>query len=376
MRDKSVILIVDDQLQNIELLEAYLVHQGYEILTATSGAETFEKMASNEIDLVLLDVMMPDMDGFEVTRRIRKNDDTQHLPIILVTALQCSEDRINGIEAGCDDFISKPFDKTELQARVRAMLKVKAYNDLIHDYHKELETQVNLRTEELRLALESIQAASLETIQRLAIASEYKDTGTGAHIQRMSLYSAAISHFMRLEDRTTELILYAAPMHDLGKVGIPDTILLKPAKLDETEWEIMKLHPVIGAEILKGSTAEFIQVGEIIAKYHHEKWDGSGYPYGLKGEEIPIICRIVAAADVFDALTSQRPYKKAYSVETAMAIITKGKGSHFDPAVVDALTAIQDEILYIKNQSDQSHLQVNNLLQVKTILKQYIDAKL
>jgi putative two-component system response regulator len=350
MKDKPVILVVDDQPQNIELLEAHLVPQGYEIVTAANGEEALEKLSKSKIDLILLDVMMSGMDGFEVTRRVRQDNTHQLLPIILVTALRETEDRVKGIEAGCDDFISKPVDKVELLARVRSLLKVKAYNDLLSNYRKELESEVTRRTEELKQALERIKAASLETIYRLSMASEYKDKDTGAHIKRMSRYSAAVTRRMGLTESTIETILYAAPMHDLGKIGIPDLILLKPAKLDPVEWEIMKQHTVIGAKILKGSDAEFIRLGETIAISHHEKWDGSGYPNSLKGIEIPIAGRITAIADVFDALTSKRPYKEPFSVEKSLAIIREGRGSHFDPDVVDAFFSIQDEILTIKKQ--------------------------
>jgi putative two-component system response regulator len=350
MQNSPVILIVDDQPQNNELMEAYLVPQGYGIVTASNGTEALEKLVVHPIDLILLDVMMPGMDGFEVARRIRQNDAWKLLPIILVTALRETEDRVKGIEAGCDDFISKPVDKSELVARVRSLLKVKAYNDLKNNYQKELESEVAKRTEELKNALESITAASLETIHRLSMAAEYKDEDTGLHIKRMSLYAAAVARRMGLDEHTVETILYAAPMHDVGKIGIPDRILLKPGKHDAAEWEIMKQHTLIGAKILEGSDAEFIKMGEIIARSHHEKWDGSGYPYGLKGTDIPIASRIAAIADVFDALVSKRPYKEAFPLEKSLAIIREGKGSHFDPEVVDAFFTIQNEILTIKKQ--------------------------
>lgn len=352
MKDHPLILIVDDQPQNIELMEAYLVPQGYETLTAENGAEALKKLASHPIDLILLDVMMPGMDGFEVARRVRQNDTMRLLPIILVTALRETEDRVKGIDSGCDDFISKPVDKSELLARVRSLLKVKAYNDLMSNYQKELEIEVAKRTEELKHALESIKAASMETIHRLSMAAEYKDEDTGAHIMRMSLYSAAVARKMGLDEHTVETILYAAPMHDIGKIGIPDRILLKPGKHDAAEWEIMKQHTLIGAKILKGSDAEFIRLGEVIARSHHEKWDGSGYPDALKGTEIPIAGRITAIADVFDALVSKRPYKEPFSLEKSLGIIRDGRGSHFDPEVVDAFFSIQDEILAIKKRCD------------------------
>jgi len=346
---KPLILIVDDQPQNIELMEAYLVPQGYETVAAASGAEALEKLAAHPIDLILLDVMMPGMDGFEVTHRVREDDALRLLPIILITALRDPEDRVRGIDAGCDDFISKPVDKNELSARVRSLLKVKAYNDLASNYQKKLKIDVADRTKELKQALESIKQASLETIHRLSIAAEYKDEDTSTHIKRMSFYAAAVARRMGLDESTVEAILYAAPMHDVGKIGIPDRILLKPGKLDAAEWEIMKQHTIIGAKILSGSEAEFIKLGEVVARCHHEKWNGSGYPDGLKGVEIPVSCRIVAIADVFDALASKRPYKEAFTVEKSLAIIKEGSGSHFDPEVVNAFLAIQNEILAIKN---------------------------
>ena len=374
MKDKSIILVVDDQHQNIELLEAYLIPQGYEIITASNGEEALEKLYGNQIDLILLDIMMPGMDGFEVIRRVREDNLHQLLPIILVTALRGTEDRVKGIEAGCDDFISKPVDKIELLARVRALLKVKAYYDLMSNYQKELEIEVNMRTQELKNAFESIKAASLETIHRLSAASEYKDEDTGAHIKRMSRYAIAVARRMGLNEDIIEKILYAAPMHDLGKIGIPDMILLKPGKLDPLEWEIMKQHTLIGGEILKASDSEFIKLGESIARSHHEKWDGSGYPDGLKGIEISITNRITTIADVFDALTSKRSYKEPFSMQKSLTIIHEGRGSYFDPDVVDAFFAIQDEILTIKNQYDDNQQDLH-IPELKALLQQYNGAK-
>ncbi|HEX7475896.1 MAG TPA: diguanylate cyclase [Dehalococcoidales bacterium] len=371
MKTKPLILVVDDQPQNIELLEAYLAPEGYETVKAANGEEALQTLSGNQIDLILLDVMMPGMDGFEVTRRVRQDAKIRLLPIILITALREKEDRIKGIEAGCDDFISKPVDKLELLARVRSLLKVKAYNDLMSNYRQELESNVTSRTEELKRAFERIKEASLDTIYRLSMASEYKDENTGAHIKRMSRYSAAVARRLGLSESAIETILYATPMHDLGKIGIPDLILVKPAKLDPLEWEIMKQHTVIGAKILKGSDAEFIKLGETIARHHHEKWDGSGYPGGLKGIEIPVEGRIAAIADVFDALTSKRPYKEPFPLDKSLAIIREGKGSHFDPAVVDAFFAVQDEILAIKKQYADDDIPAFAIPELKVLLQQY-----
>ena len=265
------------------------------------------------------------------------------------------EYRVRALEAGTDDFLTKPVDKTELRARVSSLLKVKAYNDHMRNYQKELEAEVAKRTEQLRQAFEKIKIASLDTIYRLSRAAEYKDEDTGAHIQRMSHYIAVVAHKMGLNAENVETILYAAPMHDVGKIGIPDRILLKPGKLDPDEWEIMKQHTTIGAQILEGADAEFIKLAEAIALTHHEKWDGSGYPKGLKGSEIALAGRITAIADVFDALISKRPYKEPFPLEKTFIIIQKGRGSHFDPEVVDAFFAVEDEILSIKEKFKDQH---------------------
>jgi putative two-component system response regulator len=240
-----------------------------------------------------------------------------------------------------NDFLSKTAQPEEILARIRSHLKIKQLNDELSDYRESLEKMVALRTLQLK-------DASLEVIWRLTAASEYRDNETGAHIKRMSHYSAALARKMGLAKKTVETILYGAPMHDIGKIGIPDRILLKPGKLDDEEWEIMKQHPIIGANILKGSKIGFVRMGAMIAKTHHEKWDGSGYPLGLKAKQIPLAGRIVALADVFDALTSERPYKKAFSIEKSHQIIEQGRGHHFDPAVVEAFFSIQDEILGLR----------------------------
>jgi putative two-component system response regulator len=325
-----------------------LLPMGYEVTLARDGMEALDKVREIPPDVILLDIMMPKMDGFEVARRLKQHEQTKIIPIVMVTVLSQVEDRVNALKAGADDFLTKPVDKTELRARVSSLLKVKAYNDHMRNYQRELETEVAKRTEQLQQAFEKAKMASLDTIYRLARAAEYKDENTGAHIERVSHYSAAIARKMGLDDEFVESILYAAPMHDVGKIGVPDRILLKPGKLDPDEWEIMKQHTIIGAQILAGSDAGFIQLAEVIALTHHEKWDGSGYPKGLRGLEIPLAGRIVALADVFDGLTSKRPYRRSFPPERAFTIIKQSCGSHFDPDVVDAFFAIQDEIVSIK----------------------------
>ena len=348
MSDKAKILVVDDELINRRVLEAMLNPLGYQVLLAENGQQALERARRDEPDLVLLDIMMPEMDGFEVARRLKDDERTHHIPVVMVTALREVEDRVRALEAGADDFLTKPVDKTELRARVRSLLKVKAYHDHMLNYQRELEAEVAARTKALRRALLQVRAASLDTIFRLSRAAEYKDELTGAHITRMSNYSAILARHLGLGEKTVEAILYASPMHDVGKIGIPDHILLKPGKLDPEEWEIMQTHTTIGARILAGAESGFLRLAETIALTHHEKFDGSGYPRGLAGNKIPLAGRIVAISDVFDALVSKRPYKEAFEVERALDIIRQGRGSHFDPEVHDAFFEVLDQILEIK----------------------------
>lgn len=348
MERRSRILVVDDEDLNLQLIEALLAPLGYEVILARDGEEALRRTQEALPDLILLDAMMPKLDGFEVTRRLKEDEDTRIIPIVMVTALQEVQARVMALEMGADDFLAKPVDKTELRARVQSLLKVKAYNDRMRNYQQELEAEVAKRTEELQQAFEKVKESSLETIYRLARAAEYKDEDTGTHVLRMSHYAAAVARELGLPEDEVESILYAAPMHDVGKIGIPDRILLKPGKLDPDEWKVMKQHTLIGGKILSGSEAGFIKLAEVIALTHHEKWDGSGYPNGLAGEEIPIAGRITAIADVFDALTSKRPYKEPFPLEKSFGIIREGRGTHFDPAVVDAFFAVTDEILAIK----------------------------
>jgi len=342
------VLVVDDELFNRELLEGLLVPLGYEVTLAEDGKEALEKVKEKAPDVILLDIMMPVMDGFEVARRLKGKKETKSIPIVMVTALSEVEDRIKALEAGADDFMTKPVDIAELRATVSSQMQIKAYYDHMRDYQKELEAEVAKRTRQLREAFEQIKIASLDTIYRLSRAAEYKDEDTGAHIKRMSHFSAAVAKQMNLDDHIIETILYAAPMHDIGKIGIPDRILQKQDKLEPDEWEIMKNHTIIGSQIMESSDAEFIKLGEIIALTHHEKWDGSGYPNGLKGEAIPLAGRITAIADVFDALTSKRPYKQPFPLDKSFQIIKESIGSHFDPKVVAAFFSIEKEILSIK----------------------------
>lgn len=355
-REKApTILVVDDEDLNLRLIEALLNPQGYNVVLARDGEDALHKVKETPPDVILLDIMMPRMNGFEVARKLREDEATRVVPIVMVTALQDVEDRVRALEVGADDFLTKPVDRMELRARVSSLLKVKAYNDHMRNYQQELEREVKKRTEELRHAYEMITTASLETIHRLSKAAEFKDEDTGAHIQRMSNYSATIARKIGLHETTVERILYAAPMHDVGKIGIPDHILLKPGKLTADEWNVMRQHTTIGSAILEGSEEGFIKLAEVIALTHHEKWDGTGYPRGLKGNDIPLVGRIVAIADVFDALMSKRPYKEPFTLEKSLDIIKEGRGGHFDPAVVDAFLESLDDILVIKDRYKDEH---------------------
>jgi len=349
MQLNAKILLVDDDFRSLGLMKSLLTPLGYDVLLADNGEKAIKLAKAAPLDLILLDVVMPQMDGFEVAKLLKGDEDTRIIPVVMVTGLKSVEDRVKALDAGADDFLTKPVDKMELKARVRSLLKVKAYHNHMHNYQKELETEVAKKTKQLQLALEKIKIASLDTIHRLSRAAECKDVDTGAHLQRMSRYSVAIARKMGLNERTVEAVLYAFPMHDVGKIGIPDHILLKPGGLNFKEWEIMKKHTIIGSKILEGSNVRFIRLAEVIALTHHEKWDGSGYPQGLKGKKIPLVARIVSIADVFDALTSERPYKKPFSLEKSLDIIVKSRGGDFDPEVVDAFFSVKDELVSIKD---------------------------
>lgn len=356
MHDKPVILVVDDEHYNRSLMEDFLSPLGYEVILARDGEEALAKVEETSPDVVLLDVMMPKLDGFAVARTLKSRDDTKTIPVVMLTALMDMGSRIRAFELGADDFFTKPVALIELKARMQSLLKVKAYNDSMIEDHRYLEAEVARRTEQLRQANQKMKATALETILRLSRAAEYRDEETGAHIQRMSRYAVAVARRMGLDEPFIETMIYGLPMHDIGKIGVPDYILLKMGKLTPAEWEIMKQHTVIGGKILEGSDSELIQTARTIALTHHEKWNGTGYPEGLKGAEIPLVGRIASIADVFDALTSSRPYRlKPFSLEDTFRIIAEGRGTDFDPEIVDAFLSVQDEITAINRKLADYH---------------------
>lgn len=345
---KPKILVIDDEEMIRDMIDDMLTPLNFEVFQACDGEDGLVKVKEISPDVVLLDVTMPRLDGFAVLKHIKESEETKIIPVVMITALNELQTRIKAIEIGVDDFLSKPMDIMELRARVKSLVKVKAYNDHMRNYQKELEIEVAKRTKEVQLALNKAKDASYETVFILSRAAEYRDEDTGSHILRVSHYAAAIARKIGLDDDEVETILYGAPMHDVGKIGIPDKILMKPGKLEPEELKIMREHVTIGGLILRDSQSEFIKRGEEIALTHHEKWNGKGYPKGIKGEEIPLSGRIIAVADVFDALTTKRPYKEAFPLEKAYAIIKEGHGTDFDPDIVDAFFEIIDEILEIK----------------------------
>jgi putative two-component system response regulator len=348
------VLVIDDD-DGIRRLTQMLVEGfGHAVEPARDGIEGLAKLQLG-VDLILLDVVMPGLDGFDVCRRIRQDPAGCDVPVIMVTTLETKEHRLHAVEAGANDFIAKPVDETELRVRSTSLLKMKAAQDELKRYQVRLEEMCEERTASLRKALEQMAEAQrvayqaqLETVERLAILAEYKDKVTARHIQRMSEYSAVLARGLELPPAEVELILHASRMHDVGKIAVPESILRKPSELSSQEWTVMRQHSAIGSRILDNSTSQILQAGRVIALHHHERWDGAGYPNGLAGSDIPLWGRICAVADVFDAVTSERPYKPAYPNEDALQVLRDGRGKHFDPRVVDVFFECLEDILAIQ----------------------------
>ncbi len=322
---RATILVVDDTPENIAILTG-LLKQDYKVKAALNGEIAIQiAKGKDKPDLILLDVMMPNIDGYQVCKALKADPLTSHIPIIFVTAKTAVEDEQHGFELGAVDYITKPISPPLVKARVRSQLAI--YNQARH-----LEELVQQRTKELN-------DSRIEIIQKLGKAAEFKDNETGMHVIRMSWFARFIAEAMNQPEDWCELLFNAAPMHDIGKIGIPDRVLLKPGKLDPQEWEIMKKHAEYGADILGEHDSPLLNLAREVAITHHEKWDGSGYPNGLKGTEIPLSGRIVAIADVFDALTSERPYKKAWTEERAISLLEEEAGKHFDPELVPIFIA-------------------------------------
>jgi putative two-component system response regulator len=351
---KYRILVADDDEMIRELHAEFVRGFGYDVELAADGIEAIAKIGLG-VDLVLTDAHMPNLDGFDVARRIRQTKSSEELPIVMATSLEAREDRLRAYEVGINDFINKPVDHTELRLRLKWLLELKSAQDQLRASKRNLEDTVELRTRELRHALEEVtraqrevQQGHLDTIRRLTIAAEYKDHDTAGHIERIGRYSQVVGQAMHLAPGMIDLLRHAAPMHDVGKIGIPDHILLKPGPLTDDERSVMNRHTTIGAQILAGSTSPVIQMGERVALAHHEKWDGTGYPNGMSGEDIPIEARICTVVDFFDALTMDRPYRKAVPNDEVIAMIRAETGAHFDPAVVEVFLDVRGDVEQIQ----------------------------
>jgi len=324
--DRPRILIVDDEPANLKVMREVLGNQ-YRMSFAKSGDAALALLEKELPKLILLDIMMPDMNGLEVCEKVKANPKTSHIPIIFVTALGDESDEFKGFELGAVDYIIKPISPAIVRARVKTHLSL--------------------------VQAEQLKQAHVDLVHRLGRAAEYKDIDTGEHIVRMSHYSKVLALAFGMQEPEAELLRQAAPMHDIGKIGIPDAILLKPARLTSHEFEHMKQHAVIGAKILANSSSRLLQLAHTLAIEHHEKWDGTGYPHGLKGEDISIEGRIIAIADVFDALTSKRPYKEAWSVDRAVEHLKSQAGSHFDPNLINLFIEKLDAIIAIKEANQE-----------------------
>lgn len=326
------ILIIDDEKANIRLLEIILQQAGYtNVHSTTDSRQALPLFRSVQPDLVLLDLTMPHFDGFAVMRQLAQEMAEHAVPILVLTADATSVTKHRALQEGARDFLTKPLDETEVLLRINNLLETRFHSVL-------LETRVQERTQDL-------EKAQLETLQRLALAAEYRDDDTGLHTRRVGVTTGRIAAVLGLPPAQVDLLLLAAPLHDVGKIGIADAILLKPGKLTDEEFDTMRQHTVIGAEMVAGSTSPWLQLAEEIALTHHERWDGRGYPHKLAGEIIPLVGRIVAVADVFDALTHERPYKKAWPVDEATTEIKAQSGKQFDERVVQAFLTLPHETL-------------------------------
>ena len=338
------VIIVDDQATSRAILAEVVAGTGRDVSIETFGnpLEAINWLTRNAADLILVDVEMPEMSGIEFIRRVRGLIHLQQVPIITVSAHIGLSNRIAALEAGATDFLAKPVNMTECGLRCRNLLDV-------HRKHVAVESHSRALSAAVREATEDVRDRERETLMRLAKAGEYRDEDTGNHILRMARYSGLLARACGMSEQYVDLIEQAAPLHDIGKIAIPDNILLKPGKLDEHEWVRMKQHATIGHELLAGSRSKYVNMGAEIAFSHHEKFDGSGYPHGIRGDLIPLAGRIVAIADVYDALTSERPYKKPWPSEWAFKHLVDKAGSHFDPMLVDYFELIRDDVCKIQD---------------------------
>ncbi|MBN1869022.1 MAG: response regulator [Candidatus Omnitrophica bacterium] len=332
------ILIADDDPTSIRLLEKVLSDAGYQNIKTTQDPDQVEGLYQDiKPDLLILDLHMPHMEGFKIMERLRETEKEDYLPILVITQERNRVIQFSSLEAGAKDFLVKPYDSIEVLLRIRNFLEVRMLHNQVREQNRSLELKVRERTEQLY-------QSQIDTIHRLGRAIEYRDSETGIHTARMSLYIYHLTTALGFGPEECEIISTASSLHDIGKIAIPDSILKKPGKLTSDEMEIMKTHTTIGAKMLSGSTSKFLRMGEEIALTHHEKWDGTGYPNGLKGGDIPLVGRICGICDVFDALTCKRPYKEAWPGDDAFKEIRKDSGVHFDPHIVECFFKVMPQI--------------------------------
>ncbi len=344
----QTVLLCDDELMNRKVASKILNKEGFNVVEAQNGKEAIELLKETKVDVILMDLMMPVMDGYEATQIIKSYDKLSTIPLIIISALSDKEAIIKGLKLGANEYLTKPYDITEFTLRIKNAAKVSHYQNMEKNHKALLEAQVKEKTKALENALEEVQNNEKDIISILSKTAEYRDNETSMHTIRVGDMAALIARKFGWSDDEVELMRLAAPMHDIGKVGIEDIILLKPGKLDDDEFLKMKEHALIGHSILSQKNAPLLKLAAEIAHTHHEKYNGSGYPRGLKEDEIPLSGAIVSVVDVFDALLSERPYKKAFSLEQALDIIQGDSGSHFHPKVVELFLSSLDELLAIR----------------------------
>lgn len=354
MQKPFKILLAEDDAPTRLFMKTLLEMQDIEVVEAENGQAAYDLAKTTDVDLVLSDVMMPKLNGIELCRKMKQTPSLELVPVVLCTALNQESDRLQGLEAGADDFLTKPVNEAELRLRLRNFRRVVQLQHEVRRAKDMAEELVLERTEELRKTIESLEIAQaeaaiaqLDVIHRLAAATEYKDSDTGTHIQRIAEYTMVMARCLGWFDDDYVTVSQASTMHDLGKIGIPDYILMKPGLLTSEEFEEMKKHTILGWRLLSGSRTPLLQKAAIIARSHHEKWNGTGYPDGLVGEEIPQAARIVAVADVFDALRAQRCYKPEYPMDQCFEMIRARAGEHFDPEVVEAFMLCKKDLIEI-----------------------------
>lgn len=341
---QAKILIVDDNPSNVILLKKILAFSGYaNIVTTTDSREVINIYKDFRPDLILLDLEMPYLDGFKILEDLNSLKQEDYLSVMIITSQSDKENRLKALKMGAKDYINKPFDHAEILMRIKNMLEIRVLHNQANIQNHVLEEKVRQRTSELR-------DLQFDLLQRLLRAAEFRDNDTGSHIKRIGQYCSALAKEAGLSNKFCDLIEHAAMMHDIGKIAIPDEILLKQGKLTPEEWEKIKIHTIKGSQILADSPYDVIQLAEQIALTHHEKWDGSGYPNGLAGDKIPLSGRITAICDVFDALLSERPYKKVWPLEKVIKEMKDQRGLHFDPSLIDSFFVILPDILKIREQ--------------------------